>query len=145
MNKIKNWIHIKLISFLKIDTLINILDNYIDENNNTFTELRKLIYNLNQNTYKNLKNDISHFQESVNTLHKTVENVVHVGTDVHRENTDHSWAVVCIEGKINIVKFVSLDRKNGREILDFLKHFEAGKHCIDAPYKEIFYNELFKF
>ena len=29
-----------------------------------------------------LPKDISHFQESVNTLHRTVENVVHIGTDV---------------------------------------------------------------
>ena len=108
---------------------------------NTFTELRKLTYNLNTNTRKELKVDISHFQESVNTLHNTVENVVHIGTDV-RENRGygHSWAVICVEGKLNIVKFINLDRKDAREIFDFLKHFEAGRHCVDTPYKEMFYN-----
>jgi len=32
-----------------------------------------------------------------------------------------------------------LGGQNAREILDFLKNFEAGKHCIDTPYKEMFY------
>ena len=145
MTKFKNWLKIKLINYLGIDALINLLDKHIDNNDNTFTELRNLTYNLNANTRRDLKNDISHFQQSVNTLHSTVENVVHIGTDVHRENSGHSWAVVCVEGKINIVKFVDLDRKNAKEIFDFLKHFEAGRHCVDTTYKEMFYDGFFKF
>jgi hypothetical protein len=76
-----------------------------------------------------------------------VENVVYIGTDVvqHPNNYNHSWAVICIEGNMNIVKFVDLDRKNAREILDFIKHFEAGRHCVDSPYKQMFYDGLFKF
>jgi uncharacterized protein YebE (UPF0316 family) len=146
MNKFKNWLRLKLIEFLGVDRLTNILDKHIDNNDNTFSELRNLTYNLNYNTRNDLKQDISHFQESVNVLHNTVENVVHIGTDVRRNGYDgHSWAVVCVEGKMNIVKFMDLDRKNAREILDFLKHFEAGRHCIDTPYKEMFYDGLFKF
>ena len=145
MNKIKNWIKNKLIMFLGIDKLINLLDKHIDNNDNTFRELRSLTYDLNNNIRKELKQDIFHFQESANTLHDTVENVVHIGTDVNRNETGHSWAVVCVEGNINIVKFVDLDRKDAREILDFLKHFEAGRHCVDSPYKEMFYDGLFKF
>lgn len=56
-----------------------------------------------------------------------------------------SWAVICVEGNINIVKFIDLDTKDARDVLDFLKHFEAGRHCIDVPYKEMFYDGLFKF
>ncbi len=145
MNKIKNWIRIKLINYLGIDTLVNLLDKHIDNNDNMFTELRNLTYSLNTSTYRDLGNKISHFQESVITLHNTVANVVHIGTDVHRENTGHSWAVVCIEGKINIVKFIDLDRKDASDILSFIKQFEAGRHCVDAPYKEMFYNGVFKF
>jgi len=83
----------------------------------------------------------------MNILHNTIENVVHIGTDVRENysNREHSWAVICIEGKINIVKFIELDRKDGREILNFLKHFEAGRHCIDTPRQELFINSMYKF
>ncbi len=147
MKKFKDWLRSKLTSYLGIDCLITILDKHIDNNENTFNELTNTIYSLNNNTCKKLGNDISHFQESVNVLHKTIENVVHIGTDVWEINQrhGHSWAVVCIEGKINIIKFIDLDRKNAREIFDFLKHFEAGRHCIDTPMKEFFYDGLFKF
>lgn len=99
---------------------------------------------MNNNTRKDLGNQISYFQESVNTLHNTVENVVHIGTDIRVNERGYSWAVVCIEGKMNIVKFIDLDRKNAREIFEFLKHFEAGRHCVDTPYKQMF-DGLFKF
>jgi hypothetical protein len=122
MKRFKYWLKNKLIEFLGIDKIVNLLDKHIDNNESIFKELKNLIYNLNYNTKKELKNDISHFQGSVNALHNTVENIVHIGTDVHRENTGHSWAVVCVEGKINIIKFVDLDRKDAREIFDFLKH-----------------------
>jgi len=147
MAKLKNWIRSKLIEYLGINDLVNLFDKHIDNNDNAFRELTNTIYNLNNSTRRELTNDISHFQESVNVLHNTVENVVHIGTDVtrHPSSVNKSWAVVCIEGKINIVKFVDLDRNNAREILDFLKHFEAGRHCIDTPYKEMFYDGLFKF
>jgi hypothetical protein len=131
--------------FLGIDKLINLLDKHINNNDNTFTELRKITYSLNSGTRKEIEQKISHFQESVNTLHNTVENVVHIGTDVRVNERERSWSVICIEGKMNIVKFVDLDSRDARSILDFLKHFEAGRHCIDTPYKEMFYDGLFKF
>ena len=85
-------------------------------------------------------------REGIDALHDTIESVVHIGTDVQRfPNGGHSWAVVCIEGKINLVKFVDLERRNARDVLQFLKQFEAGRHCIDSPEQGFFYNGLFKF
>lgn len=141
MNKLKNYIRNKMMDFLGINELVNLFDKYIDTNDNTFQEINRNMYKLNTEC----NNKISHFQDSVNVLHSTVENVVHIGTDVRHNTNEHSWAVVCVEGKMNIVKFVSLERKDGIHMLDFLKQFEAGKHCIDTPYKEIFNNGLFKF
>ena len=143
MNKIKNCIWIKLRKFLCIDNIENEFRKH--ETKNKY-EVESLQYQVNSN-YKTLNKNISHFQESVNTLHTTVENVVHIGTDVHYapDNYNHSWAVICVEGKINIVKFIPLDRKDARDIMHFLKHFESGRHCVDTPYKEMFYNGLFKF
>lgn len=148
MNKFKNWLRFKIIKFLGIDTLTNLIDKHIDTNDNTFNELKNLIYDINYNTQKNIKNDISHFQESVNTLHRTVENVVHIGTDVketNKYNNERSWAVICVEGKLNLVKFVSLDVRSIKELLQYLKQYEAGRHCIDSPHAELFYEGLFKF
>ena len=148
MGKIKNWIRSKLMDYLGINNLINILDKHIDNNDNSFRELTNTVYSLNSSTRKELKNDISHFQESVNVLHNTVENVVHIGTNVcqtGKYNNERSWAVICVEGKMNLVKFVSLDARSVRDLLQYLKQFEAGRHCIDTPDSEIFYDGLFKF
>lgn len=146
----KQWLKTKLKKFLEIDSLeskfldqINKFENHEKSNQFQINNLSDWINTRN----KELKNEISHFQESVNTLHNTVENVVHIGTDVRQypDNHSHSWAVVCVEGKMNIVKFVDLDRKDAREIFDFLKHFEAGRHCVDAVPNRYFYEGLFKF
>ncbi len=142
MNKLKQWLKSKLIQFLGINDLVDLLDNHIDTNDRAIKNIKNIMYSLNNSTRIASEQDISHFQESVNVLHNTVENVVSIGTDV--QPYGRSWAVICIEGKINIVKFVDLGRKEAMDIHDFLKHFEAGRHCIDSPYNEIFYNGLFK-
>lgn len=130
MKKFKTWIKYKLREFLGID---NLESNFKDHE--TFNNIR----------FRDIEKNISHCQEGINTLHTTIENVVHIGTDVRCNEREHSWAVICIEGKINIVKFVELNRKDGRYVLDFLKQFEASRHCIETPYKEMFYDGLFKF
>jgi hypothetical protein len=146
----KNWLKKKLRKWLDIDTLNSELSNlkgeFSSHNKRNICDLH-LLYDQISISHQSLKEDISHFQQSVNTLHKTVENVVHIGTDVRNNinNREHSWAVICIEGKMNIVKFVELAREDGRYVLDFLKQFESGRHCIDAPCKEMFYDGLFKF
>lgn len=164
MKKIKNWLKHKLTKFLGIDILESDLDMVIKLWKQDNAQLEKSIRSLEKNqinseienseTFNNIQkriddtntafgNKTSHLQNSIDVLHNTVENVVHIGTDVHRENTGHSWAVVCIEGKMNIVKFIDLHRRDARDILDFLKHFEAGRHCVDYP-SSMFYDGLFK-
>lgn len=100
---------------------------------------------VNEVTIKRHSDNINYNAQAIDSLHRTIENVIHIGTDIHENHHGRSWAVICIEGKLNIVKFVDLDRKDAREILNFLKHFEGGRHCVDAPYKEVFYEGLFKF
>jgi hypothetical protein len=143
MNKIKKWVWTKLREFLCIDNIEKEFGKHEMKNEYEINSLRDQI----NTNYRILNEDISHFQESVNILHKTVENVVHIGTDVDYNPNNHSWAVVCVEGKMNLVKFISLsDKRDAMDILNFLKQFEAGKHCIDTPaYAEFFHNELFKF
>lgn len=161
MEKFKNWLRNKLTKFLLIDNIINLLDKHIDKNNGDYNYLHNLIFNTNDNTVQEFENhindlkydlyeiqkmkkEISRLQNTINVLHNTIENIVHIGTDIRCEGRG-SWAVICIEGKMNIVKFVDLDRKDAREVMNFLKSFEAGRHCIDTPYKEMFYDGLFEF
>jgi len=148
MNKFKNWLRFKLRDFLGVGDIESNFKDHETFNSIRFSDIESDIHD--KTTYlRKLINEnakyISHFQNSVNVLHNTVENVVHIGTDVCKPDQGHSWAVVCIEGKMNIVKFVDLNRQDARGILEYLKHFEAGRHCIDTPYKEMFMEGLFKF
>jgi len=145
MNKIKQWLKIKLRNYLEIDkdikTVKDKLINHQVANENQFDNLNGWL----KNKHENINNDIVHCQDSINAIHKTLENVIHIGTDVRINEREHSWAVICIEGKINIVKFVDIGKNDAKYILDFLKQFEAGRHCIDTPYKNIFIDGLYKF
>ena len=134
MNKFKNWLRIKLKDFLNIGNLESNFKDHETFNNIRFSDIEKDINDKTSYLRKlinNSTNDISHCQDSINAIHNTIENVVHIGTDVHYNGRTHSWAVVCIEGNMNIVKFVDLGRNDARSILEYLKHFEAGRHCID--------------
>jgi hypothetical protein len=82
-----------------------------------------------------LDKKISFNKEDIDILHNTIRNVVSVGADVvpNIVNGERSWAVVCIEGNYNIVKFVDLHGADYRRILDFLKQYEGSRMVIDAP------------
>lgn len=125
MNKLKSYFRVKLRRFLGIDDI----DRKIDK-------LSRIVeYNQKSNVsyHDTLRDRINTNTINVNAIHKTSESVVHVGTDIDRTPCDsHSWAVVCIEGKINMVKFVDLSGRDARDVMDFLKNFEAGRHCIDT-------------
>lgn len=149
MKKFKDWIRLKLKSFLDISSLEGSLDGYVRSNEKTIKEIISSINGIkvgikldNDNFY----NRLHHNEESLERIHKTIESVVHIGTDVSvNPNYGRSWSVICIEGKMNIVKFVDLNRGNAMDILRFLKQFEAGRHCIDTPYIELFKDGIFKF
>jgi len=126
---LKARLRLKLRSYLSVSDLELSFVDYKNDNNENMLSHKKLIRD-NRN--------------KIDVLHDTLESVVHIGTDVHRSN-GHSWAVVCIEGKLNLVKFVDLERRDARDVLGFLKQFESGRHCIDAPTTSFFYDNLYKF
>ena len=123
-----------------------------------------------------LKTDIFLLQKEMSSLSKTIESVTHryydavrecdfaikryedtqklvnsmidVGVDVGFHEDGHSWAVVCIAGKQEYVKFVPLERKSAKELLEWLKNFRYSNKVIDSPFafrhmldKELFYDE----
>lgn len=117
--KIREWI----IHFILLDDIKKQLEN-------------KLIFQ-QQEIDKNYR-QINENKESIYILQNTVRNVVSVGTDIVPQIDGRSWAVVCIEGNYNVVKFVDLHGADYRRILDFLKQYEGSRMVIDAPNPRIF-------
>ena len=60
-----------------------------------------------------------------------LEELINVGVDVHHKG--RSWAVICMEGKPDYIKFIDLDKKTLFEIGQFLRQFERSNNIrIDA-------------
>lgn len=70
-----------------------------------------------------------------------IQNITDVGVDIGYKDSEHSWAVVCIKGKIEYVKFIPLTHESSLEVLKLLKQFAPNKcnRVIDSPlrYKDI--------
>ena len=68
-----------------------------------------------------------------------------IGVDIGFSNDEHSWAVICIAGKTEYVKFLPLHRDNAKRVFDFLKQFEYSKPIIDSPiaYRHILKDKIF--
>jgi len=60
-----------------------------------------------------------------------------IGVDHHTK--DASWAVVCIKGKPETVRFMKLEAQTAREIRDFLKRFDASNVIFDSPFDRDFF------
>lgn len=121
--KLKDWIRDKLMHFILIDKL----------QENFQLELNRLAREIN-NTDLRISRTVNENQKDIKILHNTLRNVVSVGADVRiPKDYDRSWAVICIEGNYNVVKFVDLHGADYRMILDFLKQYEGSRMCIDTP------------
>jgi uncharacterized protein YbaA (DUF1428 family) len=149
MNKFKLWLKTKIIKFLEIDKDRENYNDFIYSNNKNINNIKTDIQGFRNSVELQTNRFYERFQhndEAISTLHNTIENVVHIATDIeYRETNSRSWAVVCVEGKINIVKFIDLNGRDAREIMMYLKQYEAGRHCIDFPGKDLLYDGFFKF
>ena len=85
-------------------------------------------------------------KEDIDILHNTIKSVVSVGADVYPNvhDRERSWAVICIEGNYNIVKFIDMHGEDYRYIMNFLKQFEGSRMVVDAPNPKYF-KSMFKF
>lgn len=61
-----------------------------------------------------------------------MNSMIDVGTDIGFYSDDHSWAVVCIKGHPEYVKFIPLSHRDAHEVLEFLKHFKYSDRVIDS-------------
>lgn len=118
----------------------------LDKINFIEKELNQSLERLRLSTIQAEKaNELS--KESYDTnvqLQRLITPLLDIGTDVEFRE-DHSWAVVCIKGKPEYVKFMPLNSGETREVINFLKRYERSNHIIDSPlaFRHIIKNELF--
>ena len=71
--------------------------------------------------------------ELLTECHKFMNSICDVGTDIGFRSNDHSWAVICIHGQKDYVKFVDMHQSDIRSIANFLKKFEYSNRVTDSP------------
>lgn len=72
-------------------------------------------------------------EKEVEECRKLLAQLVDIGVDVGFHSEEHSWAVICIAGKQEYVKFLPLNSGDARDVLRFLKQFEYSKRIVDSP------------
>ena len=117
--KIRKW----LLEILQPD--IDALKNEIDESNAT---LKIAQSNCNDAT-RQLKISTQQNEE----MKKMYNKITDVAVDVGFNDENHSWAVVCVEGRPEYVKFIPLSGADARAVMNFLRQFQYSKLIVDSP------------
>lgn len=131
--KIKNWLlsdELKDIEQLK--TQYEHIIKIYDHSEALLTEARK----------EHMKS-----RDIVVDCQKMMNSICDVGTDVGFYSDDHSWAVICVHGKVDYVRFIDMRREDVMSIVKFLKNFEYANRITDSPlgYKAMFEDMIKKF
>ena len=116
----------------ELDKLVDLENKYRE-----MVDLSRKNYGLCETAHKLSAESITRCNAATNELEdcrKLINSIVDVGVDVGYHSDDHSWAVVCVAGKPEYVKFVPLTGQDARGILDYLKHFEYSNKIIDSPF-----------
>lgn len=130
--KIKNW--------LFADELKNIQELQ-DKYEHVIT-----MYEHSENLLWEARNEHVKSRDIVVDCHKYMNSICDVGTDVGLYN-DHSWAVICIHGKVDYVRFIDMRHEDVMSIAKFLKTFEYSNRITDSPlgYKHYLEDMIIKF
>lgn len=117
-NRIKNW--------LLADELKD-----IQELKNQYEHIIK-IYDHSEALLTEARKEHMKSRDIIVDCHKYMNSICDVGTDIGLYN-DHSWAVICIHGKIDYVRFIDMRREDVMTITKFLKNFEYSNRVTDSP------------
>lgn len=71
-------------------------------------------------------------QRELKECRKLLNQICDTGVDVGRDEK-HSWAVVCVAGRSEYVKFIPLNRRDAQQVIDFLKQFQHSNNVVDSP------------
>lgn len=121
-DKIKRWLFADEIK--RIESLENIHKKF-DE----WFRTADRMYSLSADAKKSCDES----QKELVECRKLLNQICDVGVDVGFIGEEHSWAVVCVAGKPEYVKFMPLNRGDARQVMDFLKQFQYSSHVIDSP------------
>lgn len=66
-------------------------------------------------------------------MKKMYNEITDVAVDVGFHDSEHSWAVVCIAGRPEYVKFIPLSRADARTVMNFLRQFQYSQLIVDSP------------
>ena len=85
-------------------------------------------------------------EKEIEECRRLLTQFVDMGVDVGFHSDNHSWAVICIAGKPEYVKFMPLAHKDAKCVLDFLKQFQYSRQVVDSPFafKEMVRDRIFK-
>lgn len=136
--KLKNWLFKEeLEDIKKIKDGLNVVTMNVDGIQATYDEcLRRMEQGYIKIRDATDLHDKSHIL--LEDCRKFMNSICDVGTDVGFKSSDHSWAVICVHGKIDYVKFVDMSHRDVMEISRFLKNFEYSNRVTDSPiYKNI--------
>lgn len=89
-----------------------------------------------QKQVNNLSRRITNQSAEIDRLNR-IHDLLQIGTDIHVNSAvtrDESWAVICLKGNPEYVKFVDLRNKDVHHIVRMLRDFEGKSMTIDAPY-----------
>lgn len=117
--KIRKW----LLEILQPD--IDALKNEINEST---TELRLAKNNCNE-AARQCQISIQQNEE----MKKMYNQITDVAVDVEFHDSEHSWAVVCIAGRPEYVKFIPLSGADARTVMNFLRQFQYSRTIVDSP------------
>ena len=66
-------------------------------------------------------------------MKKMYNQITDVAVDVGFHDLEHSWAVVCIAGRPEYVKFIPLSGADARTVMNFLRQFQYSQPIVDSP------------
>ena len=71
--------------------------------------------------------------ELLTECRQLMNSICDVGPDIGFRSNDHSWAVICIHGQKDYIKFVDMHKSDIRSVANFLKKFEYSNRVTDSP------------
>lgn len=117
--KIRKW----LLEILQPD--IDALKNEIDESNTTLK--------IAQSNCNEAARQCQISTKQNEEMKKMYNQITDVAVDVGFHDSEHSWAVVCIAGRPEYVKFIPLSRADARTVMNFLRQFQYSQLIVDSP------------
>lgn len=84
---------------------------------------------------------------SIENMRKLIGSICEIGTDidiVRPSDYNNNWAVICVHGKMDYVKFIPMAQPDIRSISEFLKQFKYSNRVIDTPMKCVIENDILR-